>query len=160
MILFLVFLVLRIIIFNTALTSLRKCYDGTRRSPWNEIECGDYYARAMAAFLYFEIASGQVWMSLSISSFLILFGFFSLWFSTWFCHHDILCVWCTNFTGRQYFFDIAWFAALVKWLFFIPKQIRNLKAFIKFDSLHASNGGTVVFWLWGVDSLSRSIIAQ
>ncbi|XP_065070072.1 uncharacterized protein LOC135695054 [Rhopilema esculentum] len=44
-----------------ALTSLRQCYDGTRRSPWNEIECGDYYARAMAAYLYFEIATGQEW---------------------------------------------------------------------------------------------------
>ena len=43
-----------------ALTTIRQCYDGTRRSPWNEIECGDYYARAMAAFLYFEIATGQV----------------------------------------------------------------------------------------------------
>ena len=38
----------------------RDKYDGTRRSPWNEIECGDHYARPMAAFLYFEIASGMV----------------------------------------------------------------------------------------------------
>ena len=52
------------ILFLLALTTLRKCYDGTRRSPWNEIECGDYYARAMAAFLYFEIATGQVCCSM------------------------------------------------------------------------------------------------
>ncbi len=38
----------------------REKYDGTRRSPWNEIECGDHYSRAMASFLYFEIASGMV----------------------------------------------------------------------------------------------------
>ena len=41
-------------------TETRNQYDGTRRSPWNEIECGDHYTRAMAAFLYFEIAAGMV----------------------------------------------------------------------------------------------------
>ena len=41
-------------------TDTRNQYDGTRRSPWNEIECGDHYTRAMAAFLYFEIAAGMV----------------------------------------------------------------------------------------------------
>lgn len=44
-------------------TDCRNKYDGTRRSPWNEIECGDHYARAMAAFLYFEIAAGMVSLS-------------------------------------------------------------------------------------------------
>ncbi|CAB4013590.1 Hypothetical predicted protein [Paramuricea clavata] len=43
-------------------------YDGTRRSPWNEIECGDHYTRAMAAFLYFEIASGMTWDILAIGN--------------------------------------------------------------------------------------------
>jgi hypothetical protein len=42
------------------LTDTRNKYDGTRRSPWNEVECGDHYARPMASFLLFEIASGQV----------------------------------------------------------------------------------------------------
>lgn len=42
------------------LTDTREKYDGTRRSPWNEIECGDHYVRPMAAFLFFELASGQV----------------------------------------------------------------------------------------------------
>ncbi|XP_032237867.2 uncharacterized protein LOC5512611 [Nematostella vectensis] len=43
------------------LTDTRNKYDGTRRSPWNEIECGDHYARPMASFLLFEVASGQDW---------------------------------------------------------------------------------------------------
>lgn len=42
------------------LLDARNKYDGTRRSPWNEIECGDHYTRPMAGFLLFEIASGQV----------------------------------------------------------------------------------------------------
>eukprot|EP00118_Oscarella_pearsei_P025243 m.307818 g.307818 ORF g.307818 m.307818 type:complete len:1014 (+) comp42860_c0_seq1:626-3667(+) len=43
------------------LTEARAKYDGTRRSPWNEIECGDHYSRPMAAFLLFETASGLTW---------------------------------------------------------------------------------------------------
>ena len=46
--------------FFLVLTDAREKYDGTRRSPWNEIECGDHYVRPMAAFLFFELASGQV----------------------------------------------------------------------------------------------------
>ncbi|MCC7230549.1 MAG: hypothetical protein IT203_09145, partial [Fimbriimonadaceae bacterium] len=29
---------------------IRKRYDGTRRNPWNEFECGSHYARALAAY--------------------------------------------------------------------------------------------------------------
>ena len=48
------------VIVIIVLTDARNKYDGTRRSPWNEIECGDHYTRPMAGFLLFEIASGQV----------------------------------------------------------------------------------------------------
>eukprot|EP00117_Sycon_ciliatum_P030672 scpid21673/ scgid5143/ Non-lysosomal glucosylceramidase; Beta-glucocerebrosidase 2; Glucosylceramidase 2 len=40
------------------LEDARYCYDGTRRSPWNEIECGDHYSRPMCAFQLFATASG------------------------------------------------------------------------------------------------------
>ena len=30
--------------------AVRDRYDGSRRNPWNEIECGSNYARSMAAF--------------------------------------------------------------------------------------------------------------
>eukprot|EP00056_Hartaetosiga_gracilis_P003824 m.67760 g.67760 ORF g.67760 m.67760 type:complete len:397 (+) comp11593_c1_seq1:2270-3460(+) len=43
------------------LTDIRNQYDGTRRSPYNEIECGDHYTRQMSGFSLFEIASGQLW---------------------------------------------------------------------------------------------------
>ncbi|XP_057299681.1 uncharacterized protein LOC130630273 [Hydractinia symbiolongicarpus] len=43
------------------LKKTREMYDGTRRSPWNEIECGDHYSRPMSAFSLFVIASGQDW---------------------------------------------------------------------------------------------------
>ena len=48
------------IVYNIVLVEARNKYDGTRRSPWNEVECGDHYTRPMAGFLLFEIASGQV----------------------------------------------------------------------------------------------------
>jgi len=33
-------------------------YDGRQRNPWNEVECGDHYARSMASWTLLEAASG------------------------------------------------------------------------------------------------------
>ncbi len=38
--------------------SIRNRYDGEKRNPWNEIECGSNYARAMAAYALIPIYSG------------------------------------------------------------------------------------------------------
>ena len=38
--------------------AVRDRYDGTRRNPWNEIECGSNYARSMAAFALLLAYSG------------------------------------------------------------------------------------------------------
>lgn len=38
-------------------------HDGHRRNPFNEVECGDHYARAMAGFSVFEARSGIRWDS-------------------------------------------------------------------------------------------------
>lgn len=37
----------------------RARYDGRERSPWNDVECGDHYARAMSSWSMLEAASGQ-----------------------------------------------------------------------------------------------------
>lgn len=38
--------------------AVRRRQDGTRRSPWNEVECGDHYVRAMSSWALLEAASG------------------------------------------------------------------------------------------------------
>lgn len=38
--------------------AVRDRYDGKKRNPWNEIECGSNYARAMASFALLPIFSG------------------------------------------------------------------------------------------------------
>jgi hypothetical protein len=39
-------------------SSARERYDGHTRNPWNEYECGSYYARAMASFALLQAFSG------------------------------------------------------------------------------------------------------
>ena len=38
--------------------AVRERQNGTRRSPWNEVECGDHYVRAMSSWALLEAASG------------------------------------------------------------------------------------------------------
>ena len=41
--------------------TLRSRYDGTHRNPWNEIECGNHYARSLASWALLLGASGAQW---------------------------------------------------------------------------------------------------
>ncbi len=43
------------------LKAIRDRYDGTYRNPWNEVECGDHYIRAMSSWRVFEAALGYHW---------------------------------------------------------------------------------------------------
>ncbi|BEP13031.1 non-lysosomal glucosylceramidase [Acidothermaceae bacterium B102] len=47
------------------LRSLRGRYDGSRRNPYNEIECGDHYSRAMAGWAVLEALTGSSYDALS-----------------------------------------------------------------------------------------------
>jgi non-lysosomal glucosylceramidase len=38
--------------------AVRARHDGTRQNPWNDIECGDHYVRAMSSWTLLEAASG------------------------------------------------------------------------------------------------------
>lgn len=42
----------------TVLADIRDRHDGTRRSPWNEVECGDHYVRPLASWTLLEEATG------------------------------------------------------------------------------------------------------
>jgi uncharacterized protein (DUF608 family) len=42
----------------TVVKALRSRYDGRIRNPWNEYECGNYYARAMASYALLGALSG------------------------------------------------------------------------------------------------------
>ncbi len=42
----------------TIVKALRSRYDGRIRNPWNEYECGNYYARAMASYALLSALSG------------------------------------------------------------------------------------------------------
>ena len=42
----------------TIVEGVRARYDGRQRSPWNEVECGDHYVRAMSSWALLDAASG------------------------------------------------------------------------------------------------------
>ncbi len=44
----------------TILSAVRRRQDGRLRSPWNEVECGDHYVRAMSSWMLLEAAAGYV----------------------------------------------------------------------------------------------------
>ena len=41
--------------------AVRDRYDGERRNPWNEFECGSHYARALASWSLLTALSGYAW---------------------------------------------------------------------------------------------------
>jgi len=41
--------------------AVRKRYDGNYRNPWNEIECGDHYIRALSSWRLYESSIGFFW---------------------------------------------------------------------------------------------------
>jgi hypothetical protein len=43
------------------LDAVRARYDGRKQSPWNDIECGDHYVRAMSSWSLLEAASGYAY---------------------------------------------------------------------------------------------------
>ena len=45
----------------TLVRAVRKRYDGERRNPWNEVECGSHYARALASWSLLTALSGFEW---------------------------------------------------------------------------------------------------
>ena len=46
------------------LNAIRGRYDGRYRNPWNEVECGDHYVRAMSSWRIYEAAIGYHWNAL------------------------------------------------------------------------------------------------
>jgi len=46
------------------LRAVRDRYDGRYRNPWNEVECGDHYIRALSSWRVYEVSSGYHWNAL------------------------------------------------------------------------------------------------
>jgi uncharacterized protein (DUF608 family) len=50
---------------DAILAGLWERYDGRRRNPYNEVECGDHYVRSMAGWTVLEAMTGQRWNALT-----------------------------------------------------------------------------------------------
>ena len=69
----------------TIVKALRSRYDGQTRNPWNEYECGSYYARAMASYALllafsgfrYSAVEGKLWLKPQIEG-----GSYRTFFST------------------------------------------------------------------------------
>jgi non-lysosomal glucosylceramidase len=69
----------------TIVKALRSRYDGQTRNPWNEYECGSYYARAMSSYALllafsgfrYSAAEGKLWLKPQIDG-----GRYRTFFST------------------------------------------------------------------------------
>lgn len=48
------------------LKAVRDRYNGTQRNPWNEVECGDHYVRAMSSWRVYEAAIGYHWNAIEM----------------------------------------------------------------------------------------------
>jgi len=49
------------------LEAVRGRYDGQQRNPWNEVECGDHYVRAISSWRVYEAAIGYHWNAIETS---------------------------------------------------------------------------------------------
>jgi len=67
----------------TLVEAVRSRYDGHRRNPWNEYECGSYYARAMSSYALLAACSG-FWYS-AVTHSLSIAPVFQPPFSSFFC---------------------------------------------------------------------------
>ncbi|RKY04068.1 hypothetical protein DRP77_04870, partial [Candidatus Poribacteria bacterium] len=66
--------------------AVRDRYDGERRNPWNEVECGHHYARAMSSWSVLLALSGYAYSAPERS----------LYFSPRLRPHDFKCFWSTG----------------------------------------------------------------
>jgi hypothetical protein len=55
----------------TIINSIRKRYDGSHRSPWNEVECGDHYVRPMSSWTLLHASICVSYGNLDLKSILL-----------------------------------------------------------------------------------------